>query len=1015
MTFTTPLLLLLFLLTPLILWLGWPSRAQSRRREIVSLVVRLIIFAAIVLSLAGLEAVRTADNLAVVFLVDASDSMPEQGKALALQWVRGAMEDMGPDDKAAVVLFGGDALVDHPMSGSRTLPTFTSTVNSTQTDLAEAIRLALALFPGQAAKRIVILSDGIATTGNAEEAAKLAAAAGVQIEVVPLVRNTSALSEAILTNVDAPSSLRQGEQFDLKLTVNSTEPQRVGVRVFAGSVVAYEGTLDLLRGEHSYTLPLTAGTPGFISYRVQIIPESAGGAGDEFYQNNELAAFSQVKGPPRVLIVTGENKEGADDGAILAAAFKAANIELDRVPPFGLPSELALLAEYASVVLIDVPARELTPRQQAAVQQYVRDLGGGLLVIGGPQSYGVGGYFRTPLENTLPVDMQLKDQKRRARLTIVFVIDHSGSMSETSGGVEKIELAKEAAIRAVELLSPTDKVGVVQFDDAASWVAPITTLDDPDTVINRIASIRSGGGTDIKAGVELMATELPNDESQIKHVILLTDGISDTSGLPQLIEQLYTQNNITLSAVAVGRDADTKILEQLAIAGGGRYHFADNPSSIPEIFTEETTLATRAYIIEETFFPQLAGLSPIMEGITSVPRLYGYVGTTAKEAAQVILLSKLADGSQDPVLAHWQYGLGRSVAWTSDATGRWAKDWVNWDGFPTFFAQAVRFTINDSVQSDITADVTLDGETATLAVDAYDNNGQFINNLGLQASIVGPDGATQLVDMRQTASGRYEAGFTPTEPGAYLIRVAGAGEAQTSVGETSGWVLTYSPEYKKLEADPQALARIALITEGGCVIPAENAPIPEGNPVYCQVAGPAAAFTHDLLARQVTNPMWPFLLLLAVILLPFDIAIRRLVVSRYELQRGLARVGAFVTGFRRPQAEPARVESMSRLREAKQRAGTSAPTVGADPQAPLARVGPDARVGPIGQTQGSAPTIPPPLDPANGKSQTQSESKAPIPTPPVQPPKQQPAPPQAPQADRQGTAASLLAKKKGRK
>lgn len=1002
MTFTTPLLLLLFLLTPLILWLGWPSRAHSRRREIISLVVRLIIFSALVLSLAGLEAVRAADNLAVVFLVDSSDSMPEQGKALALQWVRQAMEKMGPDDKAAVVVFGGDALVEHPMSGPRTLPSFSSSVNSTQTDIAEAIRLALALFPAQAAKRIVILSDGIATTGDAEEAARLAAAAGVQIEVVPFVRNQNAQSEVILTNVNAPASLRQGEQFDLNITINSTGAQRVGIRVFAGSQVAYEGTLDVLSGEHSYTLPLTAGTPGFISYRVQITPEGA----DAFYQNNELAAFSQVKGPPRVLVVTGENKEGTDEGAILAAALKSANIDLDRVPPIGLPSELALLAEYASVVLVNVPARELTPRQQAAVQQYVRDLGGGLLVIGGPQSYGVGGYFRTPLEDTLPVDMQLKDQKRRARLTIVFIIDHSGSMAETSGGVQKIELAKEAVIRAVELLSPTDKVGVVQFDDSASWVAPISPLDDPDTVINRVASIRADGGTDIKAGVDLMASELPKDDSQIKHVILLTDGIADSSGLPQTVERLYTDNNITMSTVAMGKDADTKLLEQLAQAGGGRYHFADSPSTIPEIFTEETTLATRAYIIEEPFFPQLVGLSPIMEGIKSAPQLYGYVGTTAKDAAQVILLSKLADGSQDPVLAHWQYGLGKSVAWTSDATGRWAKDWVNWEGFPTFFAQAVRYTINESVQSDITADVTLDGETATLAVDAYDNNGQFINNLNLQASIVSPDGSAQLVAMRQTASGRYQADFIPTEPGAYLIRVAGAGGAQTSVGETSGWVLSYSPEYKRLDSDARALARIALITEGGCVVPVENGPIPKDNPVYCQVAGPAAIFDHNLIARQVSTPLWPYLLLLAAILLPFDIAIRRLVVSRYELQRGLARLVAFVTIVRRPQAEPARVESMSRLREAKQRAGVvrADGADGSESPQPAPQTAPQAVLEPVAQT-----VVVTPLDPA-AKSPAET-------TPPAQPPKPAPLPtPQPiPQTEGQSTAASLLAKKKSRK
>jgi len=1001
-TFTTPLLLLLFLLTPLILWLGWPSRAHSRRREILSLVVRLIIFASIVLSLAGFEAVRAADNLAVVFLVDVSDSMPDEGKALAVGWVRDSMSKMGPDDKAAIVLFGGDALVEHPMSTSRLIQEFTSIPTTTQTDLSEAIRLALALFPGQAAKRIVILSDGVTTTGNAEEAARLAATAGVQIMAVPIVRNLEAFDESLLTTVDAPSSLRQGEEFDLEVTVNSTRVQKAGVRVLAGSEVVYEGTLDLRVGEHSYTIPLKAGTPGFISYRVQLSPANGG---DTFYQNNELAAFSQVKGPPRVLVVVGENKEGTDEGAALVAALDAAGIDLDRVPPTGLPSELPLLAEYASVVLVDVPAKQLTPRQQAAVEQYVRDLGGGLLVVGGPQSFGVGGYFRTPLEDVLPVDMQLKDQKRRPRLTIVFIIDHSGSMSETSGGVQKIELAKEAAIRAVELLSPTDKVGVIQFDDSASWVVPITPLDDPDTVINRIASIRADGGTDIMAGVRLMASELPDDDAQLKHTILLTDGIASPTGIPELVQQLYEENGITLSSVAMGRDADQQLLEQLAQAGGGRYHFAADPASIPEIFTEETTLATRAYIIEETFFPERVGISPILEGISAVPQLLGYVGTSPKEAAQTILVSQLADGSRDPILASWQYGLGKSVAWTSDATGRWAEQWVKWDGFATFFAQAVRYTINESVQSDITADVTLDGETATLAVDAYDNDSQFINNLALQANVIAPDGSSLLVEMVQIAPGRYEADFTPTEPGAYLIRIAGPNGEAASVGETSGWVLTYSPEYKTLTADPNALGRAAQLTTGGCVVPVPNEPIPESK-VFCRAAGPDAAFNHDLIARQVTSPLWPFLLTLAVLLLPFDIAIRRLVISRYDLGRAYTRLAEIAKGVSRPKPEPVRVEAMSRLQQAKQRAGTSPQTPGT---AREQHATPNSQAQPANDTR--LPNLDSPTAPQPSTSNVQSSTLPPPPVVTPPPPKPQPAPP----ASGETTAASLLAKKRTRK
>ncbi|HLB46866.1 MAG TPA: VWA domain-containing protein, partial [Anaerolineales bacterium] len=824
-----------------------------------------------------------------------------------------------------------------------------------------------------------------ATTGNAEEAARLAAAAGVQITAAPILLDENANVESLVTDVSAPSSLRQGEEFELNIRVKSSVAQRVGVRVFAGSELVYEGNLELIKGEQSYPVPLEAGAPGFIAYKVQIVPANGQ---DTFYQNNEMAAFSQVKGPPRVLLVTGQNEEAIDEGAQLAAALKAAGIDFDRVPPSGLPSELPLLAEYASVVVVNTPARDLTQRQQAAIEQYVRDLGGGLLVVGGPNSYGVGGYFRTPLEDVLPVEMQLKDQKRRPRLTIVFVIDHSGSMSETSGGAQKVDLAKEAAIRAIELLSPTDKVGVVQFDDSASWVVPITPLDDPDSVINRIASIRADGGTDILAGVQAVAAELPDDESQIKHVILLTDGQADPTGIAQLVEQMYNDHGITMSTVAVGRDSDQQLLEQLAQAGGGRYHFAENAATIPEIFTEETTLATRAYVIEETFYPEQVAPSPILQGIDAVPQLYGYVGTTPKSAAQTILVSQLADGSSDPILASWQYGLGRSVAWTSDATGRWAKDWVTWDGFPTLFAQAVRFTINENVQSDITADVKLDGETATLAVDTYDNNGDFINNLALTANVVGPDGATQNVEMVQVAPGRYEAAFTPTQQGAYLIRVAGAGDANTSIGETAGWVLTYSPEYK-LPDDPEAglhtLTQLAYISQT-CKV-GETLDV-------CFVAEPSEAFAHNQLARNVTSPAWPYLLLLAVLLLPFDIAIRRLVISRYDLQRAATRVKTFVVGFRRPALESERVESLSRLRQAKQRAGV--------PVSPSQRL-----------EQPQRPNDPttqlPPLDP----------SKAPPPTTVTPPPtpKAEPSPPKpaTPPVAGESTASALLAKKRGRK
>ncbi len=973
MRFTAPLALLLLLLLPAAAALGWPARGYGRRREIISLALRLVLLLCLILSLAGLELRQNSDNLAVVFLIDISDSMPETAQVLAADYVRQAMQAMGPEDQAAVIAFGGDALVERAMSPSQALDAVTSIPTTNQTDLAEAIRLAMALYPPDAARRMVILSDGAATTGNAAEAARLAAAAGVEIVVVPFVISPG--PEVLVSDVSAPALLSQGESFDLSLTIEANQAALATLRVFSGGQLAYEGQYALDRGSQTLSLPLVAGEPGFASYQVQVVTEN-----DTYYQNNEMAAFSHVQGPPRVLVVAppaGEALSSAPDSATrpdeftaLLNALQAAGFIYELVRPAQMPSELPTLAEYAAVVLIDVPARQLSNRQMESLQTYVRDLGGGLVSVGGPTSYGVGGYYHTPLEETLPVDMQIKDEERRPDLAIVFIIDHSGSMADTSGGASKLDLAKEAAIRSVGLLMPMDRVGVIAFDDTAQWVVQMTDMSDPQAVTNAIGSIRLGGGTDILAGLQAMAAVLPSDPANIKHVILLTDGGADPTGIPELVENLYNEYGITLTTIGVGQDA-APFLPVLAELGGGRYHFADNPASIPSIFTEETTLATRSYIIEETFYPQVASNSPILSGITETPPLYGYVGTSAKETAQTILVSHLGD----PILAAWQYGLGRAVSFTSDATGRWAQDWLNWQGFPAFWAQAVRYVLSDQSFSPLEVQIEHSGETARLVVEAAerstDGSVDYFNGYTLQANIIPPSGETISVTLQQVAPGAYEAAFIPTGQGAYLVRVSGqpAEEGGQALGETAGWVLSYSPEYRFLESDPQALYLLAAANGG-------------------RLAGedPAQAFEHTLTARRAARPLWPALLTLAALLLPLDIAVRRLVLTRGDLQRlgqhlrqGI-RLPARLAARSSAISAPARPEQMDQLLQAKQRTRQARIPAEPAPQ-PL-------------------PPSPPPAQPAAPPSG---------PVPPAAPP------PQAGKEPPGTTAAQLLARKRSRK
>jgi hypothetical protein len=462
------------------------------------------------------------------------------------------------------------------------------------------------------------------------------------------------------------------------------------------------------------------------------------------------------------------------------------------------------------------------------------------------------------------VDMQIKDEKRRPSLSIVFIIDHSGSMGETSGGVAKLELAKEAAVRSIELLFPNDRVGVIAFDDTASWVVPMTDLQNPDNIVNAIGGIQIGGGTDIYAGLLAMSKALPNDPAKVKHVILLTDGGADITGIPELVKKLYQENGITLSTVGVGNDA-APFLKDLAAIGNGRYHFTNNAGNIASIFTEETTLASRAYIVEESFFPTLVNSSPILAGITKAPRLHGYVASSAKDLAQVILESDKGD----PILAVWQYGLGRSVAFTSDATGRWARDWARSEIFPTFWVQAVRYTINDSLNSALQMTVEPKGEKAKIILDARSRTGDFLNAYQIEANIVAPNGEAQGITFTQVAPGRYESEFTPKEQGIYLIHFSGTtdtGGESASFAETTGWALSYSPEYQRIDPNPDLLLRLSALTKGQVATPL-----------------PADIFTHDLKATRASQPIAPWLLLIAALLLPFDIAVRRLIITKHDV------------------------------------------------------------------------------------------------------------------------------------
>jgi len=912
MSFTTPAALLLLVALPLVAWLVWPGKRRGGGRPRprsgwVGLVLRLLILTLIILSLAGAQLARAVDDLAVVFLVDASDSMSRESVAAAEAFVRQAVEAMGPDDRAGIVLFGANALVEQPLrrfESAGDLPPFASQPGRLHTDLAKALRLSLALLPSDAARRVVVLSDGAATTGDTAEAARLAAASGVSIDAVYLPR-PAAPNEVIVRDVAAPARVGQGETFRLEIAAESTTATPATLRVLGDGAVVYEEEVQLQPGANNFVVRLTAAAPAFARYRVQLSPPAAA---DTFPQNNELAAFTEITGQPRVLIVAAEPAADAagaplDEAAQLTAALAASGLTVERATPATLSPAAGDLVDYAGVILVNVNARDLSPRQMAALQTYVRDLGGGLTAIGGPDSFGMGGYFGTPLEEALPVDMQIEDEERFPSVSLVLVIDRSGSMTAEEDGVTKIQLAAEGAVRALQLLNQNDEMTLITVDEAPDEIIGPVTAANRDEAIEQMRRLGAGGGgIFVRAGLAAAAEALAESTNEVRHIIVLADGsdAEQKEGVPELIGELTAQG-VTVSMVSIGRGPDTPWLQQMAELGNGRFHVTDQAANLPQIFTQETAAIQRSYLVEERFFPTQVSSSPILAGIRETPALYGYVATSPKATAQVALETHMAD----PLLAQWQYGLGRSLAWTSDATGRWAQEWVRWGGFATFWNQAARWTFGGRQAGGLAAAVRLDGERARLTVDAQDESGAFRNDLSLTANVVGPTGETQALDLRPTAPGRYEATFAPANEGAYFI---GVGETAGEARATAGWVLGYSPEYAELSGNPALLASLAAQTGGRALDTAEGSG-----------PGPAAVFAHDLAAAPAAQPIWPWLTLAAVLLLPLDVAARRLALTRRDWQR-IRNYELGIRNRRKTAPEPERAEGMSALLEAKERA-----------------------------------------------------------------------------------------------
>lgn len=853
--FARPLLLLLLpAYIALIYLIDRRGGRRSRRiKHRVARVMRCLLTCLCVLALAAPSVVLPGGQQAVWILADASASARGMQDQMT-QSVRTALENKDASVNAGVIAFGGNAMVEKPLAQDGTYNGVTTAVDAQASDLSSALTLASALLPEDAQGRIVVLSDG--ATEDVRAAAQQLAARGVTVDFQSF--SGDGLPDAQISQLNVPSRVYQGQSFTVTVQVTANHDT-------AGTLVLYQNRtpvssreVTLRRGDNTFTFRDTAADTGVVTYEARLISE-----GDSCAQNDSMGGYVYVQGAPKLLLVEGRQGEGSE----MAAMLSAAAMQYETVLPAQLPYDAEQLRQYDGVVLVNVDYDAADEEQWAALDSAVRVLGRGLTVIGGDSSYALGGYRGSKLEEMLPVTIDVRNKLDLPSLALMLVIDKSGSMSDGMFGTTRLELAKEAAMRAAEVLTPNDQVGVIAFDDAAKWVVNLQKAEDVEAIQNQIGTIRPGGGTAFFTALYEATYALMNAQAQQKHIIFLTDGEAGDTGYLQLCD-IMQQNDITLTTVAVGSGADQATLRTLAQQGGGRAYAANEFDNLPKIFTKETYLVSGSYVQNRTFTPVITEQSALTD-FEGFPQLSGYLAATEKSLATVSLMSD----REDPILAWWQYGAGRVVAFMADSRGAWTSEFLQWDQAAAFYGGMAAFTLpGEEREGQLTTE--RQGDALRIVYTAPEDA-----QTGLSTSVTAllPDGTQTQLALQESAPGVYEGEIAAAQLGAYALRVEqrdASGELQRVM--EGGAVNGYSGEYDLRNQNAESTLPYLSALTGGREI-TDSAEMLKS--------------THAVVRarRDLTQPLlWALMVLLLC-----DIALRRLswdvALERYLNARRAAR------------------------------------------------------------------------------------------------------------------------------
>jgi len=771
-------------------------------RARLSAVLRGASAVAAVLALAGASLPLPTKARSVVALVDASSSMGPESVEASRRAAISLVSSLDERDKAGVVAFAGKPVVVASLDApERTVATLESASleapGAETTDLSAAVAAAVRLAGrGAGAESVYLFSDGRATAGG-PPAGRSVARSGVPVNVVAAGPPAAGL---VSEGLSVPELAHPGERILVRWRLRSDAAGSVDYALKVDGRIIARSSAALAAGSNELRLEVQAGSGG--RQRLEI-EASRGG---QVLSEAGAGAFLDVGGAARVILASGDAGLGRSP---VAAALSAQGIAVEPGDARVLPDSASGYADCSAVVLDNVSALAMTEGQQSALQDYVSG-GGGLFVIGGESSLGRGEYYATPLEEMLPVETDTRQRLLFTRAKLLFVIDHSGSMSENVGPVTKQLAAMQGVRAAIPELNPMDEVGILSFDTNPSWDLPFTPVGERSKIFAAISSMSEGGGTDLSNAIEEIIRGFGEPGPTKRHAVILTDALTPTADFRGLASRLNAAG-VTVSTIGVGDEVDEELLRNIAQWCGGKYYRADL-DQIPMVIDKETVRMTRDLIQEGRIATRIAASSPVVEGLgPELPPVSGYLITKAKSLATVLVeaRSSRSPDKWDPLLATRRYGAGNVAVFAADSGRRWLSAWTGKSAYNRLWAQAVRAVERAAPDRGLRVSARAEGGNARFIVEAIGEDGRSLSGLRLVGRST--DDASAPFALEEAAPGRYE-GFAPLAgPGLRGFEL----RDPVSGAWSSAWA--WNPpgvELSRLGPDEAALSLIASATGG---------------------------------------------------------------------------------------------------------------------------------------------------------------------------------------------------------